>query len=196
MNQKTIYGQCSDLLSNKPGSAQIDFSIYTRSRYKAIVAYKTAYYSFSLPARAALYLADLNDPELHFESEQIMIKMGIFFQMQDDFLDVFADPKTLGKVGTDIADGKCSWPVITALELVNGEQRKRLLMNYGQAEARCVSAVKRLFIELGIPRIYYQLEENSYAELTQMMLKLVRKNPGFPIEVFADYLKMVYKRQK
>jgi farnesyl diphosphate synthase len=196
MNQLTVYGQCSDLLSNKPGSAQIDFSIYTRSRYTAIVTYKTAYYSFSLPARAALYLANRCEPQLHAQAERIMVKMGVFFQMQDDYLDVFADSKTLGKVGTDIADGKCSWPVITALELCTPEQKCRLLLNYGQADARCVAAVKRLFVQIGLPRIYEQLEENSFGEMMQMICKLTKTTPGLPISVFADYLQMVYKRQK
>lgn len=125
-----------------------------------------------------------------------MIKMGVFFQMQDDFLDVFADPKTLGKVGTDIQDGKCSWPVITALELANPEQRYRLLRYYGKPDTRSVAIIKRLFVEIGIPRVYEQLEENSFSELMQMIHRLTRQTKGLPAAIFADYLKMVYKRQK
>lgn len=124
-----------------------------------------------------------------------MLKMGVFFQIQDDFLDAFADPRTLGKVGTDIQDGKCSWLVVNALELADRKQLHRLQRNYGNDDARCVAAVKRLYVELGLPRLYEQLEENSYRELQQMISRLTHDS-RLPETIFTEYLAMVYKRQK
>lgn len=46
MYHNTIVGQCFDLISNPPGSTTINFDSYTEERYKKIIVYKTAYYTF------------------------------------------------------------------------------------------------------------------------------------------------------
>jgi len=48
----------------------------------------------------------------------ILIPLGEYFQVQDDYLDWSAPPEVLGKIGTDIVDNKCSWVVNTALLLL------------------------------------------------------------------------------
>lgn len=55
---QTISGQCLDMISSRPDDP-VDFSKFTKSRYDAIVKYKTAYYSFYLPVALAMYLVSL-----------------------------------------------------------------------------------------------------------------------------------------
>lgn len=56
--------------------------LFTMDRYDAITRYKTAYYSFELPVALAMYLAGINDLEMHRQASTIMLEMGQFFQIQ------------------------------------------------------------------------------------------------------------------
>ncbi|KAL7101645.1 hypothetical protein ACP275_08G067300 [Erythranthe tilingii] len=66
--------------------------------HRRIVQYKTAYYSFYLPVACALLMAG-EDLDNHVN---VLIDMGIYFQVQDDYLDCFGEPEKIGKVNMDL----------------------------------------------------------------------------------------------
>ena len=74
--------------------------------------------------------AGYNDKATLKKAENILLPMGQFFQVQDDFLDCFGDPEVTGKIGTDIEDGKCSWLVVTALSICSPTQRQLIQVLY------------------------------------------------------------------
>lgn len=79
--------------------------------------------------------------------------LGIAFQLQDDYLDAFGDPKTFGKqVGGDIIENKKTFLYLKALENAPQDQKEGLIHLYSlkpeDSEAK-VSTVKSIFEKSG-----------------------------------------------
>ncbi|XP_029436183.1 farnesyl pyrophosphate synthase [Rhinatrema bivittatum] len=188
---QTELGQALDLITAQP--EKIDLSRFTEQRYKTIVKYKTAFYSFYLPVAAAMYMAGIDSDEEHEHARTILLEMGEFFQIQDDFLDCYGDPSVTGKIGTDIEDNKCSWLVVQALKAVSPEQRQILEENYGQRDAAKVRKVRQLYEDLALPALYHLYEEQSYQQL-QLLIALHAN--ALSKEIFLNLVQKIYKRQK
>lgn len=188
---QTEIGQTLDLITAPQGS--VDLGRYTEKRYKSIVKYKTAFYSFYLPVAAAMYMAGIDGEKEHANAKKILLEMGEFFQIQDDYLDLFGDPSVTGKVGTDIQDNKCSWLVVQCLQRATPEQRQILQENYGQKEAEKVARVKALYEELDLPAVFSQYEEDSYGHLMGLIEQYAAP---LPASIFLGLARKIYKRKK
>ncbi|XP_035528881.1 farnesyl pyrophosphate synthase isoform X2 [Morone saxatilis] len=188
---QTELGQALDLMTAPPG--QIDLNRFTMERYKAIVKYKTAFYSFYLPVAAAMYMAGIKSEEEHNNAKHILLEMGEFFQIQDDYLDCYGDPAVTGKIGTDIQDNKCSWLVVKALEIMTPEQRAELEACYGRHDDAGVEKVKALYNTLQMQALYHRYEDESYQRL-QKLIACHAQN--LPHSVFLNFAKKIYKRNK
>lgn len=101
-------------------------------RYKRIVANKTSYYTFYLPVALAMHMSGKTDPEIFRQAKTILLEMGHFFQVQDDFLDCFGDPQITGKIGTDIQEGKCTWLSVLFMQRASAQQKELFKDSYGQ----------------------------------------------------------------
>ena len=70
--------------------------------YMEIITNKTAYYTIFLPIYLGLVLCDCDISTLQSPLlKEICTVLGQYFQIKDDYLDVFADPSVLGKVRVD-----------------------------------------------------------------------------------------------
>lgn len=74
--------------------------------------------------------AGVHSAEAFKQCHDILIPLGEYFQVQDDYLDCYGDPAFIGKIGTDIQDNKCSWLINQALVIASPEQRKVLDVSY------------------------------------------------------------------
>ncbi len=80
--------------------------------------------------------------------------LGIAFQIADDYLDNFGDPKVFGKnIGGDITNNKKSWLFVECYNTVSGEQKERWEKIVAMGEDRAqekIAAAQAIYTELGI----------------------------------------------
>ena len=129
----------------------------------------------ALKIGAILGGASASDAEnLYKFGEQI----GLAFQLQDDFLDVYGDPKVFGKaIGGDILCNKKTFMLINAFNKADESQRKELeqwvsAVNPDPQEK--IAAVTTLYNNIGINRLaeerirYYFNESRKYLDVVQV----------------------------
>ena len=82
------------------------------------------------------------------------ISLGLTFQIQDDWLDVYADPDVFGKaIGGDIISGKKTYLLLMAFEKADSKTRNELheLLNHQSISAdEKISRVKAIYDRLGV----------------------------------------------
>mgnify|MGYP000725557950 FL=1 len=84
-------------------------------------------------------------------------QIGLAFQLQDDYLDVYGDPKIFGKaVGGDIVSNKKTYMLINAFNRANSSQRaelQRLINTESFDRDKKVAAVTALYNEMSIDKM-------------------------------------------
>lgn len=135
----------------------------TEKQYIRMIRLKTAVLlGFCLELGAILGKASSYDQEA---LRDFGIKIGIGFQLKDDLLDAYADPKKFGKqVGGDIIANKKTFLLVKALELASPTQRKKLdywldAKDFNKEEK--IHRVKEIFDALNIQSLTTK-KVNSY----------------------------------
>lgn len=116
--------------------------------------------------------SEADQENLYCFGEQI----GLAFQLQDDLLDVYGDPKVFGKnIGGDITSNKKTYMLINAVNRADDVQRKEL-MKWIEATTfdrnEKVKAVTHLYDEIGIRQLCEQKMEGCYQLGLQHLAKV------------------------
>ncbi len=95
-------------------------------------------------------------------------KVGLAFQLQDDYLDVYGDPSVFGKkIGGDILCGKKTFLLINAFERADAAARAELLAllqdKTADPQAK-INRVTELYNRLEIPQLTLAAIDRYYAE--------------------------------
>jgi geranylgeranyl diphosphate synthase, type II len=117
-------------------------------------------------------------------------KIGLAFQLQDDYLDAFGDPSTFGKKpGGDIMANKKTFLLIHALETATPDCRAELTEWLNGNKPEKVENVIRLFKQCKVDEWAQELREKylteAHAHLEDIAVVSVRKKP---LKDLAAYL--------
>ncbi|KAJ1988191.1 Farnesyl pyrophosphate synthetase [Dimargaris cristalligena] len=189
---KTEMGQNLDLITAPED--QVDLTRFSMTKYRYIVKYKTSYYSFYLPVAMALLLAGVSEERAFKQAEAILLPLGEYFQIQDDYLDCYGAPELIGKIGTDIQDNKCSWLINQALLVASPAQLEKLHQHYGKRTSEDVAIVKAIYEELGIQKRFHDYEAESFNTISKLISEA--DSSLVPHQVFLDFMNKIYKRTK
>ena len=95
-------------------------------------------------------------------------QIGLAFQLQDDYLDVYGDTEVFGKaIGGDITSNKKTYMLINAINRANDKQREELgyWLSATDFDAKeKIDAVTRLYDEIGIDRLAQQKIEYYFEQ--------------------------------
>jgi geranylgeranyl diphosphate synthase type II len=127
----------------------------TEAQYLTMIRLKTAVLlGFSLELGAILANAPADDRKF---LREFGTNIGIGFQLKDDLLDAYADPKKFGKqVGGDIIANKKTYLLIKALEKATGHTKTSLknwlsIKRFNKKEK--VDSIKEIYNELKVPSL-------------------------------------------
>lgn len=117
--------------------------------------------------------------------------IGIAFQIQDDILDLYADPDKFGKqVGGDVISNKKTLLNLKALELANTEQKSQLeRLSTEQDAVLKVAHTKKIYSEIGAKEsCEAEMQEHyTFAMNALSQIQLPEENKK-PLVALADYL--------
>ncbi|MBP3576064.1 MAG: polyprenyl synthetase family protein [Paludibacteraceae bacterium] len=123
----------------------------TKDEYLMMIRLKTSVL-LATALQIGAYIADA-DEQAQEALYQFGINIGLAFQIQDDILDVWGDPKTFGKaVGGDISCNKKTFVYLEAMRRL-GDEVKNLEQWYSQVledNTEKIAAVKAIFEQLGV----------------------------------------------
>lgn len=116
-------------------------------------------------------------------------KLGIAFQVQDDYLDAFADPAKFGKqVGGDILANKKTFLLIHALETASVSQRSELEMLMSGNASDKVQRTLEIFHACGVDAWALSLKnkylDEALAHLDDIAVVSRRKQPLHELALF------------
>jgi geranylgeranyl diphosphate synthase type II len=121
------------------------------------------------------------------------LKLGLAFQLQDDYLDAYGDPEKFGKkTGGDIVANKKTYLLIKSLEMAQGELKNKLnnlIVDSSIIENIKIQKVIEIFNQLNIKDLVKKKMDQYYNQAIDAlnMVEVDQAKKAFLIE-FADKL--------
>ena len=119
------------------------------------------------------------------------LHIGLAFQIQDDILDVYGDPKTFGKaIGGDICANKKTALLLTALETEDTESKAELLewLLVNDRDEEKIAGVRAVYDRLGVREACEAVMEEHTAQALAQLDKLPQNEATEMLRQLAEQL--------
>jgi octaprenyl-diphosphate synthase len=104
------------------------------------------------------------DPAFAAAADTFGRHLGIAYQIYDDLVDFLGEERQIGKtLGTDLATGKLTLPLMILLQKVPGDERTRLVQSMREGGSPGLATSKQRMAELGIARDVVQAIDDELA---------------------------------
>lgn len=136
------------------------------------------------------YIAGANEEELE-ALYQYGIHIGLAFQIQDDLLDVYGDPKSFGKaIGGDICCNKKTFLLLSAMLDADAQSKAELLqwLLITDRNEEKIAGVRAIYDRLCVRTAAETVIEQHTAEALAQLDKLPQNNATDQLRVLAEKL--------
>ncbi|XP_055691267.1 farnesyl pyrophosphate synthase-like [Lutzomyia longipalpis] len=162
---------------------------FTVENFESIAMNLITNFTGYIPVALAMTLAGYPNLEPLQEARAIHKDLGLFYIVQNDYMDCFGDPEVTGKVGTDIQEGKCRWLSFACMEVATPEQKATMKAHYGKDSAESVAIIKQLYIDLNLPKIYDEYTTKIHERL---MMNIANLSDEGLRKVFLKFAETIY----
>lgn len=138
MITNVIYGQILDINNTIVQG-------FSEKEVLQVFYFKTALYTGKGPLLLGYKAGGGKDPKIEKALDKFGEKIGWAFQIRDDILGIFGDPKTTGKsVGGDLREGKNNYVVLLALQRMTLAQKREFLEKIRKGKSLSQKELKEL----------------------------------------------------
>ncbi len=120
-------------------------------------------------------------------------KLGVAFQLQDDYLDSFGDEKVFGKkIGGDILNNKKTWLYIKSMNFASPDEKKaldRIFAMDASEPLKKINAAKAMMEDLGVKKLAGEAIDNVYCDAIRQLEEMnLDREQKKQLEKFAGTL--------
>ncbi|CAG7733586.1 unnamed protein product [Allacma fusca] len=146
--------------------------------YEVVAEYNSVS-TFYIPVALAMIMSGVNHKDAYSDVHRICLKIGTYFEAQEDYLDVFGLQENKDRLGTSIAIGKYTWPIVIAIGRSNSLHYNMLMDNYGRNDTFKICVVKTIFERLHIQSFYgdyeYDVRKKISSEIGHLPEEITNK---------------------
>ena len=181
---------CSGEISQTYAKRELNFD---RKHYFRVIELKTAEL-FAVACRLGAMVGGKSEVEMEALADYGM-HLGCAYQIFDDVVDLFASESEIGKtLGTDLANGKFTLPLLILLESMEAGERNEWIDSYQRGDAEL--AVQQLESKLSQYPILDRVKAEFDSELSEAepRLQSVSQEDGQRFQQLLDFVRNLFAK--